>query len=229
MNSTPGPFYEQCCEFCAELQAPPHSRFHDHLGPFLPSRIVLSDGGFVAMPSMGQIVPNSLMLLPVHHVERFADLCAEQIQTAAHLLRRLMIVASRPVALFEHGARSRTGGSCGIYHAHLHLIPLPEGVLVDALAMDLTVAGNSFPEAMRDARRYDQYLFLSDGVGRTWLRPVLMGEGHRFPSQYFRRLLASAVASSVNWDWRRTRQPEAALVGAYRHWKDMLLSTPAPH
>lgn len=171
------------------------------------------------MPSMGQIVPDSLMLLPLSHVERFADLDTEHLQTAEDLLCRLRAAAgSGPVAIFEHGARSCTGGSCGIYHAHIHLIPLPDGLHLEQLAAGLTPTTDSFGDAMRNASTYDQYLFLWDGDFRMWLRSVFPDETRKFPSQYFRRVLASAVGLQNSWNWRGTTQPEPALIAAYHAW-----------
>jgi diadenosine tetraphosphate (Ap4A) HIT family hydrolase len=214
--------YGPACEFCSELRPPYLSRFHSLFGSILPERTVLVEGGFVAIPSMGQIVADSLMLLPLSHVERFADLDTEDLQTAENLVGRLRAAASGPVAIFEHGARSCTGGSCGIYHAHIHLIPLPDGLPFEQLAVGLAPTTGSFRGAMEAASIHDQYLFLWDGGFRMWLRSVSSDETQEFPSQHFRRVLASAVGLHSSWDWRRTTQPEPALVAAYHSWMHRL-------
>lgn len=209
------------CEFCSELFPPYLSRFHSLLGSVLPDRTVLLEGGFAAFPSMGQIVPHSIMLVPLAHVERFADLDAEDLCTAERLLGRLSALAGGPVAIFEHGARSSSGGSCGIYHAHVHLTPLPNENIIEQMSAKLAPT-SSFQDAMETASNYNQYLFLWDGSFRVWLRSISPCENQEFPSQHFRRTLASAVGLDDCWDWRRTAQPEPALLAAYHNWMERL-------
>lgn len=211
------------CEFCSELNGDSKSRFCQYFRDVLDDRIILAAAEFVAVPSMGQIVPNSIMLLPRLHVERFADLAPIQLRDAERIVRQLVDVESCPIAVFEHGARSSTGGSCGIYHAHVHLVPMPTGVSVEDLADGLNESSAPFPELFANLSLSDEYLFLSDGLQRSWARRIQLGEQKLFPSQHFRRRL-SLQAESPNWDWRRCRQPESSLIAAYHHWRRNLLT-----
>jgi diadenosine tetraphosphate (Ap4A) HIT family hydrolase len=221
--------HEQQCEFCSEFIPPYRSRFHSQFGSDLQHRVVLREGGFVAMPSMGQIVPDSLMLLPVSHVERFSDLNPDELSLAERLLRRLSDVVQGRTAIFEHGARSCTGGSCGIYHAHIHIIPLSPGMNLEQMAADLSPTSKTFQDIMQTASQHDQYLFLWDGDHRLWFRPVPPSDATKFPSQYFRRLIASAVGDPDAWDWRLANQPESAVVSAYSAWTRLLHSSLQQH
>lgn len=209
------------CEFCSEVNGESKSRFCQFFNDALVDRTILATAEFVAVPSMGQIVPNSIMLLSRPHVERFADLAPAQLRNAEGIVRQLVDLESHPIAVFEHGARSSTGGSCGIYHAHLHIVPMPAEVSIEGLAAGLDETSGSLLELFASLSLSDEYLLLSDRLRRSWARRIQAGDQKLFPSQYFRRRL-SLQAQSPLWDWRRFQQPEESVIAAYHHWRKKL-------
>jgi hypothetical protein len=111
---------------------------------------------------------------------------------------------------FEHGATAANGGSCGIFHAHLHVVPLPAKTSIDLL----------FPEALNfNADLASVWTTLIDKSNY-----ILMGgnEGVRyrdleadpgpFPSQFFRRRLVEYFGLDRPWDWRSYSEVESALI-----------------
>ena len=206
----------QDCDFCSELHGPT-SRFHEYYAGLLATRVLVATQRFAIVPSMGQIVRGSLMLVTRHHVERFADLDHPSLLEAQGLLATLA-EASDAVVYFEHGARSSTGGSCGIYHAHVHVVELPPSLTVTHLASDLAPSCESLPECWTRLSKFEEYLLLRAADGRTWTREVLPTERARFPSQYFRRRLATVSGAFERWNWRNISQPEPELIDAFRFW-----------
>jgi len=114
-----------CC-FCAEL-AGERTEVHD-VYPQLASRLVLETDRFVAMPSLGQLAPGHLLLVPREHVTSFGELDADTRREAQDLYYRLRVGLSRrfsPVVSFEHGSPpGASSGGCGIVHAHVHFVPI---------------------------------------------------------------------------------------------------------
>lgn len=162
----------------------------------------------VAIPAIGQIFPGNLLLLPDFHVETLARLPAAELSTVdrlVSLLGRTVSDNSRYIT-FEHGATRLTGGSCGIYHAHLHVVPVPH----DSLTQDLLPAGSTLfathSEALASLSDSSEYLLL--GVNRGVRTVSLSGRPNAFPSQYFRRRLVEIFRLARPWDWRIVNEPE---------------------
>lgn len=199
--------YQSACEFCIELGGRPGARFAN-IYPQLGSRVLLREDGLVALPTLGQLFPGSLLLMPEQHYETCADLPGPIADRMSKLASRLAATSRRfgqPV-FFEHGARQDTGGSCGIYHAHLHLIPLPGSVPPgDLFPAHLSVAAD-LRAALRSLRGCSQYLLAGNEHGVAYARVADMAT--QPGSQYFRRLLAERFESARPWDWRAFNTPE---------------------
>lgn len=207
------------CEFCRELAPAPDAGADTNLRTPLGARIVLDRHGFVVVPSLGQIVDGSLMLVRKQHVERFADMRAAELDAAAAIVQLLRSRSAHPLILFEHGAKTSTGGSCGIYHAHAHLVPLSINphALVSQLAHGIPQSASlRLQEDWLRLKPSDEYVLLDNGATR-WCLEVNAANRSEFPSQFFRRRLASFFVG-VPWDWRGYPQSEPAVVDTYHSW-----------
>ena len=116
------------CEFCDEFEGGSANSFAAHYAHELESRTILEQDDFRLVPSLGQIVPGYLLLVPNHHYRAFADMSLEELK-AAEALKTSLTVQMRPLygnlLFFEHGVRASDSGGCGISHAHLHSVPFP--------------------------------------------------------------------------------------------------------
>ncbi len=203
------------CEFCEEFRYPSHSRFARIYAPSLEDRLVARRGNLVAMPTIGQLFRGSLLILPTTHVETMASLPESAMLDLAPFLTDLESVIGRngPVIAFEHGARCISGGGCGIYHAHLHLVPLSAPVSVDDL-LPAEECSHSFERApslsggLRNLRSSPEYLLVRDTDSRVRFIDLSSSPGARYPSQYFRRTLAERFNLDRPWDWRMFEEPE---------------------
>jgi len=112
------------CEFCDEFRNPFNSRFAQIYAPLVKNRVVAQRGNLVAMPTIGQLFPGSLLVMPMTHVETMALLPESALLDLSTFITDLEMVIGQngPVIAFEHGARCITSGGCGVYHAHLHLV-----------------------------------------------------------------------------------------------------------
>lgn len=200
------------CEFCQELQGLPGNRFGAMYAGIAASRIVAQTEHFVVLPTIGQLCAGSLLILPRVHKETCAELQRTQQEGLAAILKRVTTTIRQfgwPV-FFEHGAKCHTGGSCGIYHAHLHVVPLPALVEPRELFPEHVKAATSIQDALEALKDSEHYLLIGSEDG------VVFASVDSLPSapvsQHFRRRLRYRFSLSKHWDWRETAGPESELL-----------------
>jgi diadenosine tetraphosphate (Ap4A) HIT family hydrolase len=203
------------CEFCCEFSGDERARFNRDYRDFLPSRVVADQGDFVAIPTVGQLLRGSLLILPRRHFDTCAQAQASLgaadlvglVERACDALRRF----GRPL-VFEHGARPHTGGACGVYHAHLHVVPVPDAVPLGDLLPRRASTARSLVEALAANESKDEYLLARDTAGLVGHLELSSRDRDDFPSQYLRRFLVRRFALDRPWDWRQAPVPEADLL-----------------
>lgn len=200
-----------CC-FCDEVESGPNQNFAARY-PEVASRILWTDGKLFAMPCIGQLQPNHFMIMPVMHsatlreAAQFIDRLDERIGDAiSNLLPRLGVANARSL-VFEHGARDPQDGGCGIYHAHLHVVPVSEvHDLPSILNLEFTRQGRSLADVFAQQTFGDAYAlagYWGESLGLANLPGPL-------PSQYMRRQLSAALGIT-QWDWRKSGRESAVL------------------
>jgi diadenosine tetraphosphate (Ap4A) HIT family hydrolase len=205
------------CEFCQELGGLNRSRFDAHY-PEFSSRIVAQTEHFVALPTLGQIFEGSLLVLPRRHYSTCGSMPDRLRAGFCEFVRELFDKTTgfgNPV-IFEHGARPKTGGSCGIYHAHLHIVPLPGIHDSKDFFSEAPTKVDTLEEALNSLSRSDHYLLFGNE------KSVRFADVSQLPftppSQYFRRQLANHYGLSKYWDWRKAPAREAKLVNTLTAW-----------
>jgi hypothetical protein len=154
--------------------------------------------------------------MPVQHFETFADAPSELQHVFCTIVKDLSDVL-RQIGfpfLVEHGARQHTGASCGIYHAHAHLIPLPEPIKADFLLPGTYEKNVDLESAFLSLRSSDNYLLCKDSQGTVAFSQYSEENAEHFSSQYVRRTLTKHFQLPVDWDWRNYVAPEPALLSA---------------
>lgn len=197
------------CEFCDEFAGGRANSFAAHYGNDVASRTILEYGGFRAMPSLGQIVPGYLLLVPNRHYRALADMSLEELNTA-ELLKTDLADQMRNLygncLFFEHGVRTPDSGGCGISHAHLHIVPFQaEKDPVDDLIRAFPFEEVSNLRELQGVKAGKSYLYYESVCGSRYVfYPPFIA------SQYVRRLLAGALGVEI-WDWRRCGREERFL------------------
>lgn len=199
------------CEFCNELLKPGASRFANIYGAKIESRVVATAQGFVAIPTLGQLFKGSLLVLPTDHYEMMSQLPREM-QSALECfisgLEQTLMPLGFPV-VFEHGARSSTGASCGIYHAHIHIVPVPGSVRYQDVLPEGELQENLLGIYAKSGAE-ESYLYFR-GTDRSF--GFYAGRDmENYPSQYFRQGLAKHFKIQHDWDWRSYDSQEEKLL-----------------
>lgn len=212
------------CEYCQEIRSPSESRFGRIYGGMIDNRVLLRTKTFIVMPTLGQIFKGSLLILPVEHIETLAALSSEQAAELEVLLSDVQAycrTVGHPVFL-EHGSTQEAAGSCGIYHAHLHVVPLPTPVHPQELLPSAGLKYTNLPSALSKLVGTRHYLLAGDGNGVHVVDTALLSEAPG--SQFFRRRLVSKFDVNRPWDWRSASEPEDDLLSTV---KDFHVTQPA--
>ena len=176
----------------------------------MPSRDVLTTTDFRVFPSIGQLVEGYLLITPKAHYAALDEMPAQLFDefSAVHKsVRTAMSAEYGPSICFEHGARAPINGGCGIYHAHLHILPFGE---VGDPTQELK---NRFPYEQighfRDIAQLTEksspYLFYEDAELNKYVFLV-----DNLPSQYMRRRIAETLGG-IGWDWRNEGREDRLL------------------
>ena len=197
------------CEFCDEFSAGTTNSFVARYGNLLRDRTILDYDEFKILPSLGQIVPGYLLLVPKRHQRAFGDMSFEELKKAEALkthLRDQLRSTYGEYLFFEHGARTSDSGGCGITHAHLHAVPFPcEKDPIEELTRAFPFEEIANLTELKRVQPERSYLYYEAVRGnRYMLYPSFV------PSQYVRRVLAEALGTEA-WDWRQSGREERLL------------------
>ena len=213
------------CEFCDEFSGGRRNAFHEQYQGLLTNRILCSTEDFRIFPTIGQLVEGYILIAPVMHYTALDEMPVKLLRELRRLHSLAKEILSRTYGAcvsFEHGARSPVNGGCGIYHAHLHIVPLGS-LQVDLKAME------------SDLRSRFPYYRVRDLVDLKTIppRPYLFYEGingdafrfaiDRLPSQHMRKVLASHLGVE-NWDWR-VAGTEQRLFATLRNLRNHFVNT----
>ncbi|TWU19510.1 HIT family protein [Allorhodopirellula heiligendammensis] len=200
------------CEFCDELAGVLSSRFANLYRNDLQTRVVLENDAFVALPTIGQLFAGSLLILPRRHAERLADLNADEVEQLSAFLQAAFASVQSRYVLFEHGARCVSGGGCGIYHAHLHIVPVPTHFKMEDMLPSERLRHPSLLDAWNINRVSEEYIVARDTLGTVASIDQNAIREHGFGSQHMRKLLVRHFSLNRPWDWREYKAPEQDLL-----------------
>jgi diadenosine tetraphosphate (Ap4A) HIT family hydrolase len=153
----------------------------------------------IAIPTIGSIVPNWLLVVPRVRAMSMADL-APEIRHSMYLFGQDLAREMRPVGrplFFEHGARALGNViGCGVDQAHLHVLATEIDLLGIALAdpeVFWMAADSIDPWQDLDGSEY----YFVQACGKAFV-----GHPRTSQSQYFRKLIARAAGVPFQWDYK---------------------------
>jgi ATP adenylyltransferase len=169
------------------------------------NRLVAETRSFAAVPSLGSLVPGWLLVVPKRPMLNLAYLERSEREELRGLIAALaerLRVFDGEVYAFEHGSSAFGSISgCGVDQAHLHIVPLTinlpkAAVLQRAIRWEhrSCIATEGFVDE-RDA----EYLALYNMSSLE----ALIGYPERPTSQWFRKLIATEIGCSDQWDYRQ--------------------------
>jgi diadenosine tetraphosphate (Ap4A) HIT family hydrolase len=189
------------CEICSELAGAP-SRFSRIYAGVLACRITWLHSEYALMPSLGQLFPGHLLLVPKWHCTSFAEAYRDRASQVVPFITRVREIVRSHYGepfVFEHGVTPGAGETCGVFHAHTHFLPVlnPELVIERLLSVLPSTLCASWEDAMSSMAQQAAYLYFSSDASHHWVAP-----NPHIPSQYVRKIIAETHAIS-EWDWRQ--------------------------
>lgn len=162
--------------------------------------VVAQNEHFVAMPSLGSIVPGWMLLVPRRPMTTLSLMNSDERQSLealrTEITERLASYRASAIFAFEHGGHTRSVVSCGVDRAHLHLVPLDFDLIEAARKHDLgwqpCVSVSALSEDVTSGR---EYLFAESTDA------ALIGFPKAPTSQWFRRLIAQECGVE-EWDYK---------------------------
>ncbi len=183
------------CGFCAHLR--------DASDQGDDWRVLFEDDVFVAVPSLGALIPGWLLVVPRDHAVNLSALGPDGVE------RMWAFVASfrerwenefGAVVAFEHGpARAGRPAGCGVDHAHLHLVPCGEIDLADAARRMLPMVWSDVGDLSELASATDEcsdYLYMKTASEQLACTAPLV------PSQALRKVIATEIGVPAAFNWR---------------------------
>lgn len=173
-------------------------------------RPLYSSPSFVAVPSLGALVPGWLLIVPRRAVLNLRDLTPDEWKEFDDFVLQVsekLKAFNNPIYQFEHGSIER--GSlmgCGADQAHLHLVPLDFDLLRVAklaggsdMEWERVTAPKSIGESLPSA---GEYIAIRDP--RT--SDCLVGASRKPQSQWVRRVIAKQIGDETAWDYKTNPQ-----------------------
>ncbi len=194
------------CDFCDEFSGGHQNAFAAWYG--CEHRTVLETDNLKVVPSLGHFVKGYLLIVPKLHWCTLTDtpgVVISEVEEVKRAVIRELSPVYGPYVFFEHGARTPESGGCGIYHAHLHALPLNVDGPLPRLRQQFSALRIESLQELRIRTLNRSYLYYEDCSAGSW---VFFPES--LPSQYMRRLIAETLGIS-QWDWRSSGRQEALL------------------
>ena len=204
---------DDSCTFCAEFSFGPMGDFAERYQKVLPTRLIYDDGIFCSFPTIGQIRLGHLLLAPLEHYENFSQVIGRRKPefTLAFARVRLRASAFGQVLAFEHGATKSSGGACGIYHAHIHFVPLQNPATAANLNLPVEEYYPDLVSALESVRGRPEYIVGQDSQGEAWVL-----DGAPFGSQFLRKRIVETWSLDVPMDWRLAPRIEPEMLSAVK-------------
>jgi len=189
------------CEFCDELAAFKTSRI-GKLYPELNSRVLIKTKNFSVIPTIGQLLSPMLMIITNDHYDRFSEIDEFPSYEFDTVVDEIQNRINAPVILFEHGAKCTTGKACGVYHAHIHILPLISDFNPESLIGSGYHSFNNITDSFKFLAQTENYLLYRDNLGGFFCSTVEKSLNKEiFSSQYFRKWLTKNYVPDKDWNW----------------------------
>ena len=159
---------------------------------------------FAVIPSLGPLVPGHTLLCSKEHLKNFARIILkydiEYNQVKSELIKILGRLYNQPVHCFEHGSASSSSRVlCTVDHAHLHFVPTSVGITDIIMTEGIWQEIDGSLSSLHDLVGSNEYLYYESPDNNRLVRVEKSGI---IPSQYMRKVFATALGNKAKWNWR---------------------------
>lgn len=180
------------CPYCLEFVHKASKPILHTIGWPYRSRGVYQTELTVIAPTIGAIVPNYLLLIPLRHTFAIQYLSHDEM---TDLRKCITMLEDRfdGGTFFEHGSldTQRLAGA-SVDHVHLHYLPID----IDLKALTPELDYVEVDDLSGLSTINSEYLFVRTKNRNYWTKVSSL------PSQYFRRIIARIFGVPSMWNWR---------------------------
>jgi diadenosine tetraphosphate (Ap4A) HIT family hydrolase len=188
---------QDCC-FCAEFETGEADETL-FLKYGIKNRILDSNDRFAVLPTVSPLMDAHFLILPKVHINTLKQLREAEKQELMGIVKNLISSFAGAYFLFEHGAFLANGNTCGVDHAHLHILPLDRSLSLQVMEKTKKEYAPEFQGDLQGALSYrtdKPYLLYGNDIGA-----VYNSVDKDFPSQFIRKKICEALNNS-NWNWK---------------------------
>jgi diadenosine tetraphosphate (Ap4A) HIT family hydrolase len=186
-----------CC-FCQEFQ---RNEVNEEIKIIygITNRILFANDEFVVLPSVSPIVENHLLILPKRHINTMKQLENDEKKHLLILIKNITRLFGKDYFIFEHGAFPVNGNTCGVDHAHIHILPVEKTISKAVI--------ECVNEVYTSKLYMDFAMSLNDEINMPYLsygnsiHEMYMCNNAVFRSQFMRELLCNKLGIN-DWNWR---------------------------
>ena len=211
----------RCCTFCGGQDDFDNAFLKLYESSEVESRIVYQDDIFVVVPTIGPIFKHHILILPKRHIERLSELDHYELVALEKLVATLRCKLSDcgdSVIGFEHGSTSEKGARCGIYHAHLHMMPVPSELMLsrffydDSKIQQFDTIKNCYIDLR--SQNSDHYLVAVNFDNSIYHLDLSKNDSQSslYPSQFFRKMISDHYELGTSSDWRDYQFVDASVI-----------------
>ena len=210
------------CDFCDERLGK-NTIYNKIYG--IKNRTVFETENYWVFPSIGQIREGHLLIATKKHVNSIGHLNKPLTDELNNLILMLHDFYEKMYGLdmmcFEHGVLNDDGnqGGCGIYHMHLHLLPIKDDEFFSVLErlkneeINIVTQTEGIEETHTCVRLQQTYVYVAymdkEGNQNAF---IITRKSNAFESQYMRKVVSNVLGNN-EWDWRsNTNQEEIAFL-----------------
>lgn len=175
-------------------------------------QILAENDSYFAVSSVGGFIPGWTLIFPKAHFLNLSNdySRSEFLSFATHVTNVVSAEYGRCV-VFEHGSNSyNSATSCGVHHAHMHIVPFSDNIELLALqeSEDLLWKPAQLAEVSSLADG-GEYLFCSNSFDALATKGVI-SKLNSPKSQFFRKVLARATGFLNMYDYKQYKFNEVS-------------------
>ena len=190
------------CVFCREQNGSADTNFA-RIYPELDNRTLLESENLTIFPCIGQLAPKHSLIATKRHFNTFAQvfnvdsIMTEEVSSLISEFKRLHVNGAEKLLIFEHGAVCSDDGGCGIYHAHIHLVPVVDDVSIESLYKFSGKSHYLLSDCYANVDSNSSYVMAGYFDGQLFLN----ARDEPLTSQYLRKKLANQL-DVEEWNWQ---------------------------
>lgn len=172
------------------------------------NRKVYENDDFYVMISVGALVEGHMLIIPRYHCLSMGNLSEEHMKGLVNLIEKIKMLLKKhygkEVIVFEHGTgRDSQYSSASVVHAHIHLVPVEEGLYEDLKALKCSIERlDSYNDLKKVNMTGKSYLLYQDVDNKLYLI-----NDSEMPSQFFRKVICDKF-NLGEWNWRKDYKEE---------------------